>query len=331
MADPNPPRPVQTVQAPPDVPTSNRSRRRKSNNTSLNDKGRKTKGKRKAATLPGEEELAVSSEDDVDDAVTNTDAPLMSQRRSTRARKLVAGGYKEHDAVDDDTEGHESDVVEVEPPGSHENTMDASAPLGGLPAVKSEDSGPELQQPTGDASDNGAEVEELPPEVSPDFPPLDEDEDLKPKPLLQLRYRGFNLNDHCLCIILEPYPPLMLSQRALSVVPPPSELRAPSIAPPDFVPSGAPQNSRMPLFLPDPDRGRSMTPAPFPLRASVPPVPLFNEESLIRMDEDDTDEMMAFSQVLRSVGERNTGAMEDDDDMDGAVLFGDADETRELS
>ena len=40
--------------------------------------------------------------------------------------------------------------------------------------------------------------------------------------------------------------------------------------------------------------------------------------------------MMQFSQVLNSTSGFARGAMEDDDEFDGAVLFADADEAREL-
>ena len=41
--------------------------------------------------------------------------------------------------------------------------------------------------------------------------------------------------------------------------------------------------------------------------------------------------MMAFSQALKNTGDERPGALAiDDEDMDSAALFGDADETREL-
>ena len=47
-------------------------------------------------------------------------------------------------------------------------------------------------------------------------------------------------------------------------------------------------------------------------------------------DGEDDGDMVLFSQILRSAGEHPPGIAEDDDEIDGAVLFGDADETREL-
>ena len=46
-------------------------------------------------------------------------------------------------------------------------------------------------------------------------------------------------------------------------------------------------------------------------------------------DEEEGD-MVLFSQILRSVGDHPPGIAEDDDEIDGAVFFGDADEMREL-
>ena len=79
------------------------------------------------------------------------------------------------------------------------------------------------------------------------------------------------------------------------------------------------------MFLPDFDR--DPTPAPSTAR-TLPPVPLFSEAAEGSDDEDGG--MVLFSQILRSVGDHPPGIAEDDDEIDGAVFFGDADETREL-
>jgi len=161
----------------------------------------------------------------------------------------------------------------------------------------------------------------------------DEPEEDKTKLLLQLKYRGFNIHGRCLCVIVEPYPPM----RSASVAPSravPTDFftpRAPSIAPPDFVPSGsAAQRARTPLFLPEYDRERSVTPAPNFQHRSLPPVPLFNESVMDGDNDSDDGGMMDFSQLLRSVGQHQAGIVDDDDEIDGAVFFGDADENREL-
>ena len=157
---------------------------------------------------------------------------------------------------------------------------------------------------------------------------VDEEEEPKPKPILKLQYHGFNIHGRCLCVIVEPWPPLRSTTRApelasMGVAAP----RAPSIAPPNFVPSGgAAQRERTPLFLPDFDR--EPTPAPSGMRV-LPPVPLFSETTAEGSDEEEGD-MVLFSQILRSVGDHPPGIAEDDDEIEGAVFFGDADEMREL-
>jgi hypothetical protein len=50
----------------------------------------------------------------------------------------------------------------------------------------------------------------------------------------------------------------------------------------------------------------------------------------LEAEDEDMGGMMEFSQVLRNIGDSRAGAMNDDDDVDESVLFGDADEEREL-
>ena len=47
-------------------------------------------------------------------------------------------------------------------------------------------------------------------------------------------------------------------------------------------------------------------------------------------DEDPFNNMMMFSQALRNAGDNRPSATADDEDIDAAVFFGDADEIREL-
>lgn len=172
------------------------------------------------------------------------------------------------------------------------------------------------------------EVEDIaPPEIELEV----DEEEAKPKPLLQLKYQGFNIFGRCLCVVVEPWPPIRAPSRAPSIAPLFSNVpRALSIAPPDFISSdqrASMQRERTPLFLPDPDRGRSETPAPSGSGRILPPVPLFNDA--IVMDEDsDEDGLMSFSQSLNYAGDH--GAVEVDDEIDGAIFFGDADEAREF-
>lgn len=159
----------------------------------------------------------------------------------------------------------------------------------------------------------------------------DEEEEDKKKLTLRLRYEGFNIQGKHLCVVVEPYPPIRAQTRAPSLAPMfANTQRASSIAPADYVPRGAtPRREKTPLFLPEYDRERSVTPAPALARQrTLPPVPLFNEN---QEDEDSDDGgFMEFTQILRSVSQNQAGAVEEDDEIDGAVFFGDADETREL-
>lgn len=176
------------------------------------------------------------------------------------------------------------------------------------------------------------DVAMAPPEPIYDPPPdipfdLEIEEEEKPKPILQVRYQGFNIFGNCLCVVVEPWPPLRRATHAPPVVPDVS--RPPSMAPPERAPVGR-WRSETPLFLPeyDEERERSVTPAPRRIPArTLPPVPLFDDEDSYG----DAGGMMEFSQVLNSGDGYRAGAIDDDEDMEGAVFFGDADEVKELS
>lgn len=158
---------------------------------------------------------------------------------------------------------------------------------------------------------------------------LDIEQEEKPKLRLQLKYQGFNISGNCLCVVVEPWPRI----RAPSMAPIFSNTtKAQSIAPVNSASSmETSYRERTPLFLPDPDRGRSETPAPSLPRRVLPPVPLFNDTMDQEIeDSDDDDGLMEFSQVLNYAGEHRAGLVDDDDEIDGAVFFGDADEAREF-
>ncbi|KZS97659.1 hypothetical protein SISNIDRAFT_436199, partial [Sistotremastrum niveocremeum HHB9708] len=165
---------------------------------------------------------------------------------------------------------------------------------------------------------------------------VDEPDEKKIKPILQLRYQGFSIYDRCLCVILEPWPPLreLPKPRFTSVVPVSEEvptLRGASVTPRSGVPDRpAMGRSQTPLFLPDDDYRRSVTPAPGPSAPSkrvLPPVPLFHESLDDSEEEDDSMGMMQLSQVLHNIGER-AGSVDEEDENDGTVFMGDADERR---
>ncbi|KAF5363927.1 hypothetical protein D9756_000477 [Leucocoprinus leucothites] len=157
--------------------------------------------------------------------------------------------------------------------------------------------------------------------------PADEEEE-KPKPALQLKYKGFCIYGLCLCIVVEPWPIIRSSTR------PPQELggiaskkstdKQTSVPPA----STTIARSKTPLFLADEDVDPDET-------QSQKPDPVTNPwDDLETMESSDDDSevggMMAFSQALNLAGDSRPGAVEDDDEMEGTVLFGDADEVRQL-
>ncbi|KAK1230101.1 hypothetical protein PQX77_006816 [Marasmius sp. AFHP31] len=158
-----------------------------------------------------------------------------------------------------------------------------------------------------------------------------DEEEEKPKPVLRLQYKGFSIYGQCLCIVVEPWPPIRAPSRAPSILraTPAPTARSSSIAPPEFVSAvEARARSKTPLFLPDIDEDdRGSTPFTFS-RQSLPPGNVGPNED--NDDEDDDGGMMQFSQVLNSAGDYRAGAIDEDEDMEGAVLFGDADEYKEL-
>ncbi|OSD04176.1 hypothetical protein PYCCODRAFT_1476230 [Trametes coccinea BRFM310] len=283
----------------------------------------KGKGKARAAE---DDTISISSEDEA--RTDNGPLESVASRRPKRARKVPAGGYAEE--ADDDMVGNEQASPGHEPVQSNDHPMGGEEPLQDTLVIpKSEETEPSL----GDLPASPADVaqeDEIVEQSAMDVEFVDDEEDVKPKPILKLNYHGFTIHGRCLCVIVEPYPPIRSGTRAPSLAP--TGLiapRAPSIAPPDFIPSGgAARRERTPLFLPDFDR--EPTPAPAGAR-NLPPVPLFNEIAE-GSDEDEGEDggMVLFSQILRSVGDHPPGIAEDDDEIDGAVFFGDADEMREL-
>jgi hypothetical protein len=249
----------------------------------------KSKGKGKAKAV---EDSDIINVDDSDGA----EAEPVQPRRSQRSRKQIAKGYQGmEDTEEDDSPGQpDDDDFEMEddfvqPP----KARDASV------AVKDEDEEPSLPQPV------GMDVEE---------------EERKPKPGLQLRYNGFNIFGRCLCVVVEPWPPIRATPAPPKI---PTMFRAASAAP--SVVSDVGVREQTPLFLPElDDRGRSVTPAP---QNWKPPVPLFNDPP--PEEDEDEGELMLFSQAMQSRPDSIT-EVDDDDEFDGAVLFGDADETKEL-
>ncbi|KAI6130422.1 hypothetical protein EDD16DRAFT_1470602 [Pisolithus croceorrhizus] len=153
----------------------------------------------------------------------------------------------------------------------------------------------------------------------------EDEEEEKPKPVLRLSYQALNVSGHCLCVVVEPWPSQHPSVPLQPVAPV-------SVASPSEVGIGSRidediplQRGRTPLFLPEFDEVTD-------LNRTHPPVPLFGTSSC-QVDDNGygSDTLMNFSQVLNATGHTTAAFAEDDDDMEGAVLFGDADEVREFT
>ena len=156
-----------------------------------------------------------------------------------------------------------------------------------------------------------------------------DDDEQKPKLALELKYQSFSNFNRCLCVVVEPWPPLRRATRPPSFAPSVTT-EQPTREPVNSEPRD--QRGKTPLFLPDLDDERA-TPGPSHGR-TLPQAPLFGDSQAnhdIEETEDfgDNAEIMQFSQLLNTTG-RVTGAMEEDDEFDGAVLFADADEAKEL-
>jgi hypothetical protein len=259
-------------------------------------------------------------------------------RRSARSMKLAQGAYRE----DDDEAGEGLSAPSMAEAG---NTVEAVADVDmsgdGESAVAGVDEmmpPPPLPVKT-ESQDSFMAPPPIPgrPEMAIDINEDDLEED-KPKPILQLKYKGFDIAGRCLCVIVEPWPPQRGPSRAPSQTPfSRASTRAPSIAPADFVTSAqaaAAVRGRTPLFLPEDDENSRATPyavPQFPQRRLEQPTRSLEDFAPASDSEDeDSVELMQFSRSLKNAGNFRTGEVDDDDELDGGVFFGDADEAREL-
>lgn len=246
-------------------------------------------------------------------------SPEPEPRRSKRQRKAVGGGYDEggdtdKDSMDDDDEF----VMDSDPPETAPQTQSDGEDDDEVVIVKNEEQEPSLRSQSRSRSQ----------QPDPSFIDLEaEEEEMKPKPQLQLSFSGFDIFGRCLCVIVEPWPVIraptepQIPQSSGSTANP----RLPSVAP-----DPASSRGQTPLFLPD-DDDRRVAPAPAS-RTDRPLVPLFNDPPNYGIQEEEGEEggMMLFSELLSATGGLRMDA-DDEDGFDGAILFGDADERKELS
>ena len=254
-------------------------------------KKRKTSDKEQLQVDSDEEELQLRSDDEDFDNQTSMNINDGHVRRSRRTNGKAAGTYVESDEEEGDIE-----MTPPLPPQRSPSTRTAPPELyvSDTPTliveknVSQEPSTTETQmvsttKPLDAPLVSGDFEGSTPPEIELDV----DEEEAKPKPTLQLTYQGFNIFGRCLCVVVEPWPPIRVASRPPFVAPLFSNVSgAPSIAHPDFISSGqraSMQRETTPLFLPDPDRGRSETPAPSGSGRILPPVPLFNDA--IALDE----------------------------------------------
>jgi hypothetical protein len=298
-------------------------------------KKRKTKGKGKACNEVSDEESALSSGDDSN--------PFMSQsptlyegapRRSGRVKKLVAGGYRQDEDEETDYAGADIEMSNIpdEPRGTTTLPHNVAQYQTGKPAAIAEEDGSINEQSNTAILVRPLEEEAMMEEGPSEIFLVADREEMKPKPVLQLKYQGFNIFGNCLCVVVEPWPPIQAVSRVPTIASIFSNATRISTPTPELILGGqvdTMRRERTPLFLPDPDRGRSETPVPFNHGKVLPPVPFFNDSVDEGMDGNRDASLIEFSQALSYAGDHR-GALEDDDEMDGAVFFGDADETREF-
>ncbi|GJJ07421.1 hypothetical protein Clacol_001623 [Clathrus columnatus] len=143
---------------------------------------------------------------------------------------------------------------------------------------------------------------------------FDHDEEEKPKLKMQVSYKGLTVTDEALCIIIEP--------RASEPLDTASNLRQRTLEETIAQRQGSAalplQREKTPLFLPDPDFERDSF-SPFPIRRRSPPEV---------EEEREYESLQAFGETLNSMRDGVAGDIDDDDDDEGQVFLGDADERK---
>lgn len=262
-------------------------------------------------------EVIRDSEEEVLESLSETSEPervaqasKKAARRSSRTQKRNQAPYNSDEDFENGDEDPDYQPQEVKV----EEVIDADAVLHHPPSEVSEPS-------------KGSTLD------------IDTEEDIKLKPKLQLQFRQLQMKDRVLCIIVEPWPLPPVAGKTVSTS---LGLRSPTIAPserlskaaPSLTPSDSEEGYRgqtpMPLFLPSHDeRDRSVTPAPIRFESVMPAMETIDNAAEAMGDF--AFGMLAFSQALANVVGDHSGGLDEDDEMDGSALYGDADETRTMT
>ncbi|KAG6336852.1 hypothetical protein ID866_2248 [Astraeus odoratus] len=260
--------------------------------------------KRQKTTIDSEESDVSAEASEGDDIQIHDDSDKLVPRRSQRLTGVTPSTYRESE--EDAPDG--SNDVDISSPLSYGRTTERKV-VEGSPLSRNNKDREESTE--GDSPRQG---------VATEIDLTVEDEEEKPKPLLRVKYQALTVSSHCLCVVVEPWPSQHATARAQSV-------RLSQAMPSNSELSKGGESSvgrgRTPLFLPEFGEASD--------HSHETPTPLF-DDSLFQMDDENYDDtLISFSQSLNIGSHAVAAPAEDDDDMDGAVLFGDADEVREFS
>lgn len=305
----------QTRPAPGIVPEASRANQKRTRGAGQQSRKRqKTRDESESSNSPAD----ISEDDDLNLLYEdNTRAPRRSQRLNSTTPGRYCKGDEVLDIVDDTDSSDSVHITDPLPRNEFDLTEQVSMEVAGEATAVGSHGGMDMStEDNSQPGTLGATTIDL---------TMEDEEEEKPKPVLRLSYQGLNVSSHCLCVVVEPWP----SQHPtvpLQPVPPvsvalPSEASIGSYIDEDI----SLQRGRTPLFLPEFDEVTD------PKKAHSP-VPLFGTSSC-QVDDNGygSDTIVNFSQVLNATGHTTAAFAEDDDDMEGAVLFGDADEVREFS
>lgn len=162
-----------------------------------------------------------------------------------------------------------------------------------------------------------------------------DDVELSSKPKMQLNYRQLHMKDRILCVIVEPWPNLPEVNVGTNTAPSSKEVSTTIRSAPKASSSAhaeEQEHTALPLFLPSlEEREPSVAPEYSRYGSEVPNQGQDEGDTVYDIQEETNFGMLAFSQALSNVVGDNLGALDEDDEIDGAALYGDADEIRTIT